>query len=276
MKRSENMGYNIKEINNVKIVIIEEFEKLGIVKHGFSTRIGGKSKGIYKSLNLGLRTKDEKERVYENIEIFSDAININYHDVVLGDQSHGDGIRIVTAKDRGKGIICERDYHNIDALITNDIDVPIMTFHADCVPLLFLDPVQHVIAATHAGWKGTMLKIGQKTIKKMVEEFSSKPKDILVGIGPSIGKCCYEVSKEVVDEFKINFAETSSFVFPRKEDKFMLDLWEANRIALEEIGVLDRNIIISNLCTSCNTDLFYSHRKEKGLTGRMASVITLI
>lgn len=270
------MGYIVKEVNSVRIVIIEEFEETGLVNHGFSTRVGGNSEGPFKTLNLGLKTKDDREKVLKNLEEFCSAANINFQDLVLGDQVHEDGIRVVTDEDKGKGIFYEKDYSNIDGLITKETGIPIMTFHADCVPLIFLDPVNKVVAASHAGWKGTMLKIGQKTVLKMVERFNSKPKDIMVGIGPSIGKCCYEVSKDVVEKFKTNFTKTSNFVATTAKDKFILDLWEANSIALKEAGVLDRNIIVSRLCTACDTDLFYSHRKENGFTGRMASVIQLI
>lgn len=270
------MAYKIKEVDGIKVVIIEEFEKTGLVKHGFSTRIGGTSEGIFSGLNLGLKTKDDREHVLSNIEKFCKTIDVDYKSLVLGDQVHSDGIRKADKKDKGKGIVNEKDYRGIDGLITKDKGVPLMTFHADCVPLLFLDPINKGVAASHAGWQGTMLKIGQKTVKKMMEEFGSKPEDILVGIGPSIGKCCYEISEDVVERFNINFTETSNIVFPMGGGKYMLDLWEANRIALKEIGVIDRNIISSRLCTACDTHLFYSHRREKGLTGRMASVIELI
>ncbi|SNS24237.1 conserved hypothetical protein [Anaerovirgula multivorans] len=270
------MPYKIKEVDGMKIVVIEEFQETDLVKHGFSTRIGGVSEGIFNTLNLGLKTKDDREKVLKNIQNFCKAIGVKHENLVLGDQVHSDGIKIANKEDKGKGILYEKDYRDIDGLITQDIGVPLMTFHADCVPLLFLDPVNKGIAASHAGWQGTMLKIGQKTIIKMMEEFNSQPKDILVGIGPSIGKCCYEVSGDVIEKFNMNFTETSEFVFPTAEDKYMLDLWEVNRIALKEIGVLDRNIITSRLCTACDTDLFYSHRKKKGLTGRMASVIELV
>ena len=270
------MGYIIREIDALKLVTIEEFEKTNLVKHGFSTRVGGKSEGIFATLNLGLKTNDENELVIKNLEAFCKAINIDYNNLVLCDQVHGDGVRIVTKKDRGKGILYKQDYNNIDALITGEPGTALLTFHADCVPLIILDPVRKVIAVSHAGWKGTMLKIGQKTILKMIDEFNSSAEDIMVGIGPSIGKCCYEISGELARKFKNSFKTTSDFMFPINGDKFILDLWEANRYDLLQIGLLNKNIITSNLCTSCDTELFYSYRKEKGLTGRMASVIQLI
>ncbi|SES64938.1 conserved hypothetical protein [Natronincola peptidivorans] len=269
------MTFKIIENKGISVVKTSELEETQVVHHGFSTRIGGISTGVFNTLNIGFRTKDSRENVLTNLKKFCDAIDVQYHDLVLADQVHQDKIIIVTEKDKGKGILYTKDYAGVDGLITNVPGVPLMTFHADCVPLLFLDTVNKVIAATHAGWKGTMLKIGQKTVLKMMKEFQSEPKNILAAIGPSIGKCCYEVSEEVVERFNTNFTELSTIAFPVKKDKYMLDLWEANRIALKEIGVLERNIISGQICTACNTDLFYSHRKEKGITGRMAAVIAL-
>ncbi|SDK41110.1 peptidoglycan editing factor PgeF [Natronincola ferrireducens] len=270
------LGFKIIEEKGTKVVIMEEFEKTNIVKHGFSTRLGGVSKGAYTTLNLGLKTKDNKEDVIKNINFFCKTINTSFCNLVLADQVHGDSIKIVTQEDRGKGIHYKRDYEGIDGLITNQRGLALMTFHADCVPLLFLDPVMKVVAASHAGWKGTMMKIGQKTVAKMIKEFGSNPQDILVGIGPSIGQCCYEVSEDVIKKFNTNFTQPCNFAIATTGEKYLLNLWEANRLQLEEIGVLHRNIIVSNMCTACGEDLFYSHRRDKGLTGRMASIIQLI
>ncbi|AOY77416.1 peptidoglycan editing factor PgeF [Clostridium formicaceticum] len=269
------MSFKIIEEKETKIIIVEEFQQLGMVKHGFSTRIGGVSTAHNSSLNLSFKTKDHKAHVMTNLQRFCEAIDIKVENLVLADQIHRDEIKLVTIEDRGKGIFCEKDYSGVDGLITNVSGIALMTYHADCVPLLFVDPIKKVIAASHAGWRGTALKIGQKTVEKMIKKFECRVEDITVAIGPSIGKCCYEVSNEVVKEFNTNFTYTSNIAFPNTEGKYMLDLWEANRISLKEIGVLDRNIFIANMCTACNTDLFYSHRKEKGLTGRMASVIEL-
>ncbi len=182
---------------------------------------------------------------------------------------------LVGQEDRGKGINRRKDYIGVDALITGDTGVPLVTYHGDCVPLLILDPVNKGIGACHAGWKGTALKIGQKTIIEMMKNLNSKAKNILVGIGPSIGKCCYQISEDLLEVFNSAFRDTTSFIGTDRGDSYMLDLWEANRQALLEIGILDKNIIISDLCTSCNEKLFYSHRRDRGLTGRMASIIEL-
>ncbi|MCC5911878.1 MAG: peptidoglycan editing factor PgeF [Clostridiaceae bacterium] len=270
------MAFKIVENDGVKILKIEELEKLNIVKHGFSTRIGGVSKGSYDSMNLGFGTEDNRENVRENLKRLCKAIEVNDEDLVFADQVHDNKVKIVTEEDKGKGILYKKDYRGMDGLITNRRNVPLLTFHADCVPLFFVDPVKKVIAAVHAGWRGTALKIGEETVTKMLQHFNCKVEDIIVAIGPSIGTCCYEVAQDVIDQFNTNFTNTSRFVVSMGQDKYMLDLWEANRLILKEIGILDRNIIKSELCTCCNEDLFYSHRRDKGLTGRMVSIIELV
>lgn len=270
------MEYKILRKNGVQYVAFNKLSEISFIQHGFSTRIGGISGGLYGSLNLGLKTADDEKNAVENIRRFATAVGVEEENLVLSDQVHKDLIKVVGQEDRGKGYLRERDYHGIDGLVTNIPGIPLMTIFADCVPLFFVDPIQKAIGVSHAGWRGTVLKIGKKTVELMVKEYESNPKDILVVIGPSIGQCCYEVDKKVVDEFHQSFADTSTFIMPREEGKFQLNLWEANKIALKEAGILDENIGISNLCTGCNTDLFYSHRKENGKTGRMGAIIQLI
>ncbi len=269
------MAYKIKEYKGMKLLTFDRLEELGILKHGFSTRLGGFSSRPYDSLNLGVRTKDDEAAVIANTRKLCEAAGVSFEALVITDQVHADNIRIVSAEDKGKGFIRERDYSEIDALITNEAGVPLISYYADCVPLYIVDPVKRVVALAHAGWKGTVLKIGKKTVKKMIEAFGSEAKDIIVVIGPSIGHCCYEVDETVISKFNTNFTDTSSFVFPKDNGRFMLDLWTANSLALKEIGIKERNIVVSRLCTGCLTDMFFSHRMEGPNTGRMASIIQL-
>lgn len=268
------MSYKIIEHNNLKYISFDALRDLDFVNHGFSTRVGGVSEGSYNALNLGMKTGDDKEKVLENLRLFCGALGIEYEDLVISDQVHNDGVMVVTDKDKGRGYITN-PLKEIDALITNEPGIPLMTYYADCVPLFIVDPINKVVALAHAGWPGTVKKIGVKTIRKMTEIYGSRAEDIMVVIGPSIGVCCYEVGAEVVEKFNINFTEAEDFVFPKANGKFMIDLWMANRIALKEIGVLDRNIISSGLCTGCNLGLLYSHRMEGPNTGRMAAVIEI-
>ncbi len=269
------MAYKIMDYKGLKLVTFNRLEALGILKHGFSTRLGGFSSKPYDSLNLGVKTEDAATAVRLNTQKLCEAVGVNFEDLVTTDQVHADKIRIVTSADKGKGFIIERDYEGIDALITNASGVPLISYYADCVPLYIVDPVRRVVALAHAGWKGTVMKIGKKTVAQMMAVFNSKVEDIIVVIGPSIGLCCYEVSEAVVAKFNTNFTDVSSFVFPKDEGKYMLDLWTANRLVLEEIGIKDRNIVVSRLCTGCSTEMFFSHRMEGPNTGRMASIIQL-
>lgn len=270
------MTYTIENSGQIQFVTFDALENIPFIRHGFSTRIGGVSQGVYNSLNLGVKTGDSIEDVEQNIQMFTAAVGLNYENLVVSDQVHGDIIKIVLEEDKGKGFFKERDYHSVDGLITNIPGIPLLTIFADCVPIYFVDIAKKVVGLSHAGWKGTRLKIGKKTVEMMVCHYGSDPKDIVALIGPSIKKCCYEVDQFVINEFESSFGSVSSFTTPKKDGKYMLDLWTANKIVLLEAGLRDENIRNSNLCTSCHSDLFYSYRKENGVTGRMGAIIQLI
>lgn len=249
-------------------------DQLGI-KHGISTRLGGTSAFPFSSLNLGLHTGDVDEQVIANRELFCRAVGTAAKDAVTAEQVHGDKIAVVTAMDIGKGAAVYKEaLQGMDGLITNVPGVPLLLFFADCVPVFIVDPVKQVIGVAHAGWKGTVNKIAQKTILAMQREFGTLPEDCAVGIAPSIGPCCYEVNHVVIDQVKEQFENWKQLIIPRG-DKQHLDLWHANRLQLEEIGVKPHNIIVSNVCTACNKELFFSYRAENGCTGRIGAVIVL-
>lgn len=269
------MSYTVKNYKGLKLITFNRLDELNILKHGFSTREGGLSNTPYKSLNLGIKTKDDLGVVVDNTKRLCEAVGVDFEALVVSDQVHEDTVLIVTEEDKGKGFARERDYRDVDALITNVSGIPLISYYADCVPLFIVDPIKGVVALAHAGWKGTVLKIGNKTIAKMIEVFKSRVEDIIVVIGPSIGQCCYEVDESVINKFNTNFTDTSSFVIPKDNGKYMLDLSSANSLALKEIGILDRNIVLSQLCTGCDRTLFFSHRMEGPYTGRMASIIQL-
>ena len=259
---------------------IIKFDKLSncdIIEHGFSTRRGGVSKGIFESMNLGFNRGDDEENVKENFRIISKALNMPYENIVLSAQTHTTNIRIVTEEDKGKGIIIPRDYENVDGLITNIRQIPLVTFYADCVPLLLLDPVKKVIASSHSGWRGTVNRMGKVTVEKMVEVFGCEPINIIACIGPSICKDCYEVSADVASAFMEEFADYGyeNIVFPKENDKYLIDLWEANRVILKMAGITDENIEISGVCTSCNNKWLFSHRATNGMRGNLAAFIML-
>ncbi|SDD40325.1 peptidoglycan editing factor PgeF [Sporomusa acidovorans] len=262
-------------INKVWYGTFTSFAALGI-KHGISTRLGGHSASPFASLNLGLHTGDDAEVVWHNRQLFCQAVGLTAEKVVTAEQIHGDSIYRVTATDAGRGAQhYDEAIKGTDALITNEPGLPLMLFFADCVPVLIVDPVAKAIGISHAGWKGTVAKIAQKTIFAMQRQFHTNPSDCLVGIGPSIRPCCYEVDEAVINKLSVEFDHWDRLVKPTGENRWQLNLWEANRQQLNEIGIRDNNITVSQICTADNTALFFSHRAEKGNTGRIGAIISL-
>jgi len=268
-------GFKTVIKDGLAYLTIPAFEETGMVKHCFTTRNGGVSRGIYNSLNTSDDKEDPIENVHRNLELVCGAIGIDYRNLVFSDQTHEDNIRVVSIADLGKGISVPNDIKYTDGLMTNIPGIPLITFYADCVPLFFLDKENKAIAVVHSGWKGTVLKIGVKTIRHMTEVYGTKPVDCLVGIGPSIGPECFEVGQEVADQFAESFGTRSHIIKPMENGKYTVDLWEANKMMLMEMGVPENNITISGLCTKCREDLFFSYRRDKGRTGSMSAIMEL-
>lgn len=262
--------FRLHKKKNIEYFTVLPFSETGLVKHAFSTHKGGISKGDYEGLNLGLHTGDEKINVLRNRGLFTEALDIPIQNLVTCVQIHGDQIYHVKSQDKGKGILQGKD-----ALITNESGIAIMLFFADCVPVMFLDPVKKVIAIAHAGWKGTVLKIAVKTIKDMCSCFGCSLDNIMVAIGPSIGPCHYEVDGPVIRKVRDELSCYDKFLVFKSKEKAFLDLWEANRIQIMEAGVKKNNIFASELCTYCYPELFYSFRRDKGKTGRLGALIML-
>ena len=251
-------------------------ESSGLVTHGFTTRKGGVSTGFYHSLNTSFHVGDDYDQVRVNRDLACRSLGINPRHLVAGRQVHSDGIKLVEESDLGRGALAYDDaLPDTDALITGWRGVPLSSYYADCVPIFFLDPVRQVVALAHAGWKGTVLKIGLKVVERMTESFGTDPRHCLAGIGPSIGPCCYEVDEPVISRFRDAFHCGRELAAEVTAGKWKLNLWEANRRALLEAGLNPVNILTARLCTSCHRDLFFSYRAEKGRTGRMASLIML-
>ena len=205
------------------------------------------------------------------------SIGFKAEGIVISDQTHKTKIRLVKESDSGKGLYKKRDYEDIDGLITNVPGLTLVTNYADCVPLYFVDINKKAIGLSHAGWRGTVGKIGYKTVEKMNKHFKSMPEDIIAVIGPSICQACYEVDQDVKLEFEKAFDEKwhSKIIKTNSNSKFQLDLWEANRIVLLEAGLKKNNIFISNVCTYCNSELLFSHRKTKGKRGSLAAFLSI-
>lgn len=270
-----NNFYKICAANGAWFYKNEILERTGLVNHAFSTRIGGVSEGAYSSLNLGVNSKDEKQNVLSNFQLFSEAIGIRTEKMVLSNQVHDDRIRIVTKADCGKGVLLDSDIKGIDALITAESGVALATFYADCTPVLIVDIQKKVIASVHSGWRGTLLKIAPKTVLKMTREFGCDPKDMVCAIGPSIKQCHFEVGKEVYDQFVNVFGQPAAHYTIQKNGKYYVNTDALNVDTLATCGVPLENISICPLCTFCHNDVFYSHRGDGGITGRMCAVIEL-
>ena len=165
---------------------------------------------------------------------------------------------------------------SVDALITNEKGVTLVTYYADCTPLFFVDTKNKAIGLAHAGWRGTVGKIGEKVVKKMTELYGTNPADIKAAIGPAISVCCYEVDYPCAENFlKLEGLESEKFVFPKENGKYMLDLLETNRQILVSCGVKPENITVSDVCTNCNSDLLWSHRATKGHRGTMCAFMCI-
>jgi hypothetical protein len=239
--------------------------------HAFTTRFGGVSGGIYESLNLAQRADDSFDNVKENYSRVCNTLGISPDDIVCSTQVHGTHVRVVTRDDCGR--LFKPDPHTGDALITNTPGVALIVFVADCVPILLYDSVRRVAGAVHAGWRGTTANIAGITVSKMISEFECSPSDINAAIGPCIGKCCFETDADVADALKIALNDDACNCFTQNGKKYNVDLKEANRILLKNARV--ENITISDECTSCQSDKYWSHRKTQGRRGSQAAVIVV-
>lgn len=263
------------QVGKVLYYSFPSFDQIPFVRHGFSTRLGGVSEGTFASMNLSFTRGDDPAAVRENFDRFCAAIRVNAEDVVISAQTHTANVKIVTAEDRGRGITREKEYNDVDGLITNDPNVVLCTQYADCVPLFFVDPVKRVVATSHAGWRGTASGIAAVTVDKMVEKFGCRREDILAGIGPSIGHCCFEVDTPVYDAFcQVPVFDEGCFTAD-PNDKFHVNLQEINRRWMLKSGILAENITVTDLCTKCHPDVFWSHRVTGDARGSLAAFIAI-
>lgn len=279
-----NKFTTLNKKDNVDYLTFDRLSEIPFIRHGFSTKNGGVSKGIFATMNLSFSRGDDKEAVLTNYNRLFSAIGLTLDNMIMSDQIHETDIMKIDEKkleeinEKSNGLE-DRVCKNMDGLITNLPNVPLVTFYADCVPLYFVDIVNKAIGLSHSGWRGTVKGMGIKTVEAMTREYGSNPQDIIAVVGPSICRDCYEVSKEVVDEFHKEYDgkfDVSSIYYAKENGKMQLDLWEANRQILLLAGLKPENIVVSEVCTSCHSDLLFSHRKTNGKRGNLVAVMEIV
>ena len=251
-------------------------EETGIVEHCFTTRLGGVSEGVCSSLNLSFSRGDDPAAVLENYRRVAEAFDKTIEDFICTDQTHTTNVLQVGAKEKGYGVTKERAYTDIDGVITDEQGVILSTFYADCVPLYFVDPVHKAIGLSHSGWRGTVGRMGQKTLEAMAKAYGTRPEDVYAAIGPSICQECYEISEDVAEHFYQVFEGHGDEILINKGNgKYQLDLWRANEIVLLEAGIKSENLAVTNVCTCCNSEVLFSHRASQGKRGNLAAFLML-
>lgn len=239
------------------------------VPHCFTTRLGGVSTGHLASLNLGMHRGDTPENVTKNYGILANVLGFDPDNLVLTHQVHTDTVRAVTKRDANG--LDNHDYPECDALITNDPGTALTVFTADCTPILLWDPVTGAVGAAHAGWRGTAMDIAGKTVAKMTAAFGCQPEHIRAAIGPNLAQCCFQTDRDVPDAMLAQFGRAAEDHIRRDGDKFYVNLKAINALALSRAGV--SHIEISEACTMCRHDRYWSHRYTRGLRGSQGAII---
>ena len=248
----------------------------GMVKHCFTTRGGGASKGMFESLNLSFTRGDDEADVQENYARVASFFGTDKTQFVCSDQTHTTNVRRVGKEDAGYGVTRPRPYKDVDGLVTDEPGIILSTFYADCVPLFFVDPVHRAIGLSHSGWRGTVGRMGAVTLSVMQREFHTRPEDVLAAVGPSICQDCYEVSEDVADAFYKEFqGHEREILLEKGNGKYQLDLWKTNEIILREAGVIPEHLAVTNICTCCNSRLLFSHRASHGKRGNLGAFMQI-
>lgn len=266
------------ERGGVPYLSFKALEDTGMVVNGFSTRLGGASKGRFATMNFSYSRKDDPADVLENFTRMADALGVERDRMVVSYQTHTTNVRRVTREDEGKGVIRERDYKDVDGLITDVPGITLVTFYADCVPLYLVDQAHRAIGLSHSGWRGTVKRMGQVTMDAMKEAFGTRPENLTVCIGPSICRDCFEVGEEVAEAFAEAFDaryRDELYSANGKPGKYQLDLWKANEIIFREAGVPKEQIHTTNICTMCNSDYLFSHRRVGEERGNLAAFLSI-
>ena len=277
VRKNKGAAMKVVEREGVPFLVFPGLDETEAVIHGFSTRMGGVSEGMFSSMNLSFARGDEEGRVRENFARLGRAMGLDCRNLVFSDQTHTSNVRVVTEADRGKGFVREKDYRDVDGLVTNVPGLVLAAFYADCVPLFLVDPVHRAVGLSHSGWKGTVGKIGKRTVELMKEQYGTRPEDLTAAIGPSICQDCYEVSEDVIGQFQEAFEKTywKEIFYEKPDGKYQLNLWRANELIFREAGLLPERNLTTDLCTCCNAKLLFSHRASKGKRGNLGAFLML-
>lgn len=267
----------VRENAGVPYISYEALEHILWLTNGFSTRMGGVSQGIYASMNLNFNVQDDEKNVLENFRRIGMALDIPVEKMVFSQQTHTTNVMVVDETNCGMGILCDRNFHDIDGIVTNVPGVCLVTSYADCVPLYFVDPIHRAIGLSHSGWRGTVGNIAKNTIELMKKTYGTAEKDLIVCIGPSICKNCYEVSEDVAEKFisVYNDGELVDILAKKQDGKYLLDLPMACRYNFINSGILEEHIIMPDLCTCCNDKILFSHRASKGKRGGLCAFLAI-
>lgn len=263
--------FDEKIVDGVPYLSYPMLERTGVVKHGFSTRLGGVSKGHCATMNISTTRGDDPKAIEENQRRIAKAIGVCVEDMTYTNQTHTTNVAVVEAKDRG------RSFLETDGMVTNVPGICLVTFYADCVPLFFVDPEHRAIGLSHSGWRGTVNKMGKVTVEQMQKQYGTDPDKVVAAIGPSICRDCYEVSEEVVEQFRENFDEVlwPELFYKKADGKYQLDLWRANEAVLMEAGISRERMAVTNLCTHCNPEILFSHRSTGFHRGNLSAFLAL-
>ena len=261
---------------NLPLLHYPLLDQTGIVEHCFTTRLGGVSEGMFSTLNFSFSRGDNPDAVTENYRRVAEVFGKTVEDFICTDQTHTTTVLQVGKDEKGYGVTKKRPYTDVDGLITNEPGVILSTFYADCVPLYFVDPVHKAIGLSHSGWRGTVGRMGQKTLVAMAKAYGTKPEDVYAAVGPSICQECYEISEDVAEHFYEEFnGHGEEILINKGNGKYQLDLWKTNEIVLLEAGIKPEHLAVTNVCTCCNSEVLFSHRASQGKRGNLAAFMML-
>jgi hypothetical protein len=264
--------FRLTKIHSIEYLESSLLSECDFLTHAFCTRRGGVSEDDYDSLNISFKEGDLESSVLQNWHRLAMAFAIPMDQFLTLNQVHGNDIFIIKPFGDYYSASDALDY---DAIVTSRTNLAVCIKTADCVPVFIVDRKKKIIAVVHAGWKGTALEISAKVVCLLQEKYGSTPRDILTAIGPSIGQCCFEVDTSAANAF-FEQKNNDAFLFPgARPNKWMLDLAEANRLQILNCGIPEANIDVSDLCTSCRHDLFFSHRGSGGITGRQVNFMMI-